>query len=100
MREPRDVRWDKEIVYECMWSLLCQVEGHNRAAKGKGKIGRILMTPLAVGVGKVSKERWAAQTVLALRQFVDAIEKPARWSNLGWGDIGQDTRDVVRTWAL
>ncbi|CRL27587.1 unnamed protein product [Penicillium camemberti] len=100
MREPGDVRWDKEVVYECVWSLLSQVEGHNRAAQGVGKIGRILMTPLAVGVGKVSKERWAVQTVLALRQFVDAVERPARWSNLGWKDIEKDSREIVRTWAL
>lgn len=100
MREPEDVRWDKEVVYECVWSLLCQVEGHNRAAQGEGKIEKILMTPLAVGVGKVSKERWAVQTVLALRQFVDAIERPARWSSLGWNDIEKDSREIVRTWAL
>jgi hypothetical protein len=57
MREPGEVRWDREVVYECVWGLLCQVEGHNRATEGGGGIGRILITPLAVGVGKVSKER-------------------------------------------
>ncbi|KAJ5952073.1 uncharacterized protein N7479_010486 [Penicillium vulpinum] len=100
MREPSDVRWDKEVVYECVWSTLCQVEGHNRAAKGEGRIDRILMTPLAVGVGKVSKKRWAVQTVLALRQFVDAVERPERWGNLEWKEIGQDCLEIEKTWAL
>jgi O-acetyl-ADP-ribose deacetylase (regulator of RNase III) len=99
MREPGDVRWDREVVYECVWSLLCQVEGYNRSTE-VGKIGRILMTPLAVGVGKVSKERWAVQTVLALRQFVDAIERPARWGSLGWKEIEEDCIEIERTWAL
>ena len=56
MKEPENVNWDREVVYECVWSLLCQVEGHNRRHPGK-KIRTILMTPLAAGIGKVSKER-------------------------------------------
>ncbi|KAJ5757599.1 uncharacterized protein N7511_006293 [Penicillium nucicola] len=83
MREPGPAGWDREVVYECVWSLVGQVEGWNRglegSGKGKGKrIERILMTPLAAGVGRVSKERWAAQTVLALKHFVDALERPER----------------------
>jgi O-acetyl-ADP-ribose deacetylase (regulator of RNase III) len=100
MREPGNVRWDREVIYECVWSLLCRVEGHNRATEGEGRIGRILMTPLATGIGKISKERWAVQTVLALRQFVDAVERPERWGNLGWKEIEKDSLEVVRTWAL
>ncbi|CAI7585055.1 unnamed protein product [Penicillium glandicola] len=97
MREPDNVSWDREIVYECVWSLLCRVEGHNRA-EGEEKIQRILMTPLAAGVGGVSKERWALQTVLALRHFVDAVERPVRWGNLHWKDIQQDCIEVEKTW--
>ena len=36
MREPGPVEWDREVVYECVWSLLGQVEGWNR---GLGKDG-------------------------------------------------------------
>lgn len=101
MREPRNVSWDREVVYECVWSLLCQVEGFNRGlGSEERKIGRILMTPLAVGAGRVSKERWAMQTVLALRHFVDALERPKRWGALQWDAIEEDCAQVEKTWVL
>lgn len=100
MREPGDVTWDREVVYECIWSLLCRIEGHNRSVEGGRKIERILMTPVAAGVGHVSKERWAAQTVLALKQFVDAVERPGRWGSMQWDDIEEDCVEVERTWGL
>ncbi|OJJ43874.1 hypothetical protein ASPZODRAFT_123046 [Penicilliopsis zonata CBS 506.65] len=100
MREPHSVVWDREVVYECVWSLLCEVEGWNRRNESTKKIRRILMTPLATGIGKVSKERWAAQVVLAMKHFVDALEKPERWGNLQWDDIESDAKEVESTWEL
>ncbi|KAJ5121441.1 uncharacterized protein N7515_009402 [Penicillium bovifimosum] len=80
MRQPGNVEWDREVVYECVWSLLCRVEGFNRSASEEGKkIERVLLTPLATGIGRVSKERWAGQMVLALKHFVDAVERPQVW---------------------
>jgi O-acetyl-ADP-ribose deacetylase (regulator of RNase III) len=96
MREPMNVVWDREVVYESVWSLLCQVEGHNRASEEK--INRLLMTPLAAGIGKVSKERWSAQMVLAMKHFVDAVERPERWSRMQWNDIMKDCDEVATTW--
>lgn len=99
MREPSNANWDREVVYECVWSLLCQIEGLNRTlGQGGDKIERILMTPLAVGVGKVSAERWATQTVLAFKHFVDAVERPKRWGALQWNDIEKDCAEVEKTW--
>lgn len=101
MREPGNVSWDREVVYECVWSLLCQIEGFNRnCGEGDCKIERILMTPLAAGVGRVSAERWATQTVLALKHFVDALEKPGRWGALQWDAIEKDCAEVEKTWGL
>ncbi|CAL5870801.1 uncharacterized protein PFLUO_LOCUS5041 [Penicillium psychrofluorescens] len=96
MREPTNVCWDREVVYECVWSLFCQVERHNRSSDQK--ISSLLMTPLAVGVGRVSKERWAAQTVLAMKHFVNAVEQPERWSKLEWHEIFDDCNEVKTTW--
>lgn len=102
MRLPSNAVWDREIVYECVWSLLCEIEGWNRRAAKEGKddekIAKILMTPLATGVGRVSEERWAAQTVLAMKHFVDALERPERWSELEWKDISDDAEEVEKTW--
>ncbi|KAJ5782428.1 hypothetical protein N7457_004202 [Penicillium paradoxum] len=100
MRDPADVNWDREVVYECVWSLLCQVEGFNRGSGEGRRIGRMLMTPLAVGIGKVSKERWAAQTVLAMKMFVDAVERPERWGDMQWDEIEKDCIEVEGTWGL
>jgi O-acetyl-ADP-ribose deacetylase (regulator of RNase III) len=99
MRQPGNVEWDREIVYECVWSLLCQVEGYNRGAEGR-KIERVLLTPLAAGVGGVSTERWAAQMVLALKHFVDAVERPGVWGAMQWGDIVEVDSEVEETWDL
>ncbi|GFG17070.1 hypothetical protein IFM5058_08282 [Aspergillus udagawae] len=96
MREPMNVVWDREVVYESVWSLLCEVEGHNRASEEK--INRLLMTPLAAGIGKVSKERWSAQMVLAMKHFVDAVERPERWSRMQWNEIMKDCDEVATTW--
>ncbi|PKY09289.1 macro domain-like protein [Aspergillus campestris IBT 28561] len=96
MREPTNVVWDREVVYESIWSLLCQVEGHNRVSGEK--INSLLMPPLAAGVGRVSKERWSAQTVLAMKHFVDAVEKPERWGRMQWGEIMHDCDEVATTW--
>ncbi|KAJ5184074.1 hypothetical protein N7492_001690 [Penicillium capsulatum] len=96
MREPMDVVWDREVVYESIWSLLCQVEGHNRVSEEK--INRLLMAPMAAGIGKVSKERWSAQMVLAMKHFVDAVERPERWSRMQWHEIMKDCDEVATTW--
>ncbi|KAL4920091.1 hypothetical protein BDW62DRAFT_199177 [Aspergillus aurantiobrunneus] len=101
MRTPDDVRWDREVVYECVWSLLCAVEGWNRElVDGDGKrIESLLVTPMATGCGRVSPEKWAAQFVLAIRHFVDALERPERWGRLGWREIYHDTEEVEKTWG-
>jgi O-acetyl-ADP-ribose deacetylase (regulator of RNase III) len=99
MRRPGIVTWDREVVYECVWSLLCQVEEWNRG-RYVDRIDSVLVTPLATGNGCVSKERWAAQFVLALKHFVDALECPERWSQLGLREIGSDAREVEMTWAM
>ncbi|KAJ5690094.1 hypothetical protein N7462_004486 [Penicillium macrosclerotiorum] len=97
MREPQNVNWDREVVYECVWSLLCQVEGHNRHDQQK-RINTILMTPLAAGIGRVSKERWSAQTVMALKHYVEALENPDTWSSLQWDTIEKVDNEVFTTW--
>ncbi|EER40333.1 conserved hypothetical protein [Histoplasma capsulatum H143] len=47
---------------------------------------------------KVSKERWAGQAVLAMKHFVDALERPERWGRLDWEELGKDSFEVETTW--
>ncbi|OJJ95200.1 hypothetical protein ASPACDRAFT_82062 [Aspergillus aculeatus ATCC 16872] len=99
MRMPDRVSWDREVVYECIWSLLGQLEGWNRG-RATDRIERILIPPLATGVGRVSPQRWAAQMVLAVRHFVDALERPAHWSKMNWLDAADHHRDILPTWNM
>ncbi|KAK6839235.1 hypothetical protein PG987_005101 [Apiospora arundinis] len=117
MRMPSDAEWNREVVYECVWGLLCAIDNHNRAVReakegaslsggaaadglGKEEIRSVLMTPLATGVGRVSPERWAAQAVLALKHFEDASRNPETWSKLGWEELGRYSFEVEGTWKL
>ncbi|KAF2814858.1 macro domain-like protein [Mytilinidion resinicola] len=111
MRRPSNVTWDREVVYECVWSLLCAVDNHNRSVReAKEKVDRegeavideeiqsILMTPLATGAGGLSAEIWSSQAVLALKHFVDASENPEKWSRLDWVDLAVSAVEVETTW--
>lgn len=100
MKIPQDVTWDREVVYEVIWSLLCAIDKHNRSAPEGEKIHSILMTPMATGYGKVSPQRWAHQTVLAMKHFQDSIKNPAEWSKLNWADVDKTVIQVEETWGL
>ena len=107
MKTPTDVRWDREIVHECIWTLLAAIDRHNRglgenttladAEGSKRPIRSVLMTPFATGCGGWSAEKWAAQTVIAIRQFVDAVEDESKWLNMGALHMIQHTMEVERT---
>jgi O-acetyl-ADP-ribose deacetylase (regulator of RNase III) len=104
MRVPYDANWDREVVYECIWTLMCALERHNRVARESGKsesaIDSILMTPLATGVGKVSGERWAHQAVLAMKHFISAVENPSKWGALDWNMVEDIDAAVTDTHQL
>ncbi|ORX96711.1 hypothetical protein BCR34DRAFT_578464 [Clohesyomyces aquaticus] len=81
MKVPQLVLWDREVVYECVWALLATVHRHNREVKqgrvidgSHREIKHVLMTPLATGCGGWSPERWAAQTVLAMKHFENEVD--------------------------
>lgn len=109
MRMPSACDWDKEVVYECVWSLLNAVERHNASvADGKGgeggedpgrgtRIESILMTPLGTGTGRVSYERWARQVVLAIKHWVHSAENPEKFMSREWRDLAVIEAELVLT---
>ena len=101
MRTPALVQWDREVIYECVWSLLCAIDNHNRdSGEEEGeKITSLMMTPLATGVGRVSAEKWASQAVLAMKHFAEASENPDKWSRLNWSNLGKECVEVQLTWG-
>ncbi|EME39317.1 hypothetical protein DOTSEDRAFT_75139 [Dothistroma septosporum NZE10] len=107
VRIPDVVEWDVEVVYECVWSLLCAVDNHNRdvrastfagSSTGAKEINTILMTPLGTGVGGISPQRWAEQCVIAMKQYVEAVEHPETWANLHWKKILDDHEEIAVTY--
>ncbi|MCJ1329151.1 hypothetical protein MMC10_005829 [Thelotrema lepadinum] len=107
MRTPDDANWDREVMYECIWCLLCAIDRHNRSVKDSGDDGAkdtaitsILMTPLATGVGGVSAKRWAHQAVLALKHYVSAVEDAARFSALDWTPVTELSDEVAKTHGM
>ena len=104
MRCPTNVNWDREVVYECMWSLLCAIDVHNskiaagNAADWETPIRSLLITPLATGVGRITPQRWAEQTVLAMRHFAEARVNGSRWEALDWEEVGKIDDEVRETW--
>jgi O-acetyl-ADP-ribose deacetylase (regulator of RNase III) len=97
MRMPSLCDWDKEVVYECIWSLLTAIERHNQAASAGEKIESLLMTPLGTGTGGISVEKWASQTVLAMKHFVEAAENPDRHAARDWADLARVHAELSTT---
>ncbi|OBZ71364.1 hypothetical protein A0H81_08767 [Grifola frondosa] len=92
MRFPSSVAWHKEIVYNCVWSLLVEIDEHNtRAASDPvlSPIETVVMTGLATGIGCVSANQCAKQTALAFAHYYDAKTNPGKWSAMTWDDIAQ-----------
>ncbi|KAJ9660537.1 hypothetical protein H2198_002474 [Neophaeococcomyces mojaviensis] len=112
MRVPSSCQWDREVVYECIWTLLCAIDKHNRSIQtaveetsdpeikkrvAEDLIRSILMTPLATATGMVSYKKWAEQTALAMKHFIDAVNNPADWSALNWPKAQRESWTVVKT---
>ncbi|KAF2731907.1 macro domain-like protein [Polyplosphaeria fusca] len=105
MKIPQIVTWDREVVYECIWSLLCAIDKHNRRIQtseneGEREIKSFMMTPLATGCGAWKAERWAAQTVLAIKHFVEACEDEETWSKMKFGKVLELARETEPTYDL
>jgi hypothetical protein len=75
-------------------------ETEQRDARNEREIKDILMTPLATGIGRVSPEKWAAQTLLAIRHFVRAVSDPEIGSSLEWHTIYDKHEEVKETYGL
>ena len=98
MRTPENVLWNREVVYNCMWSLLVSLDNHNQAANDdESRIRRVLITGLGTCTGGVSAKRCAQQMMLAVRDFIDASESADKWSSIEWDHAIDLTHDCRRT---
>lgn len=101
MKVPQDVRWDKEVTYECIWTLLTSIEKHNESVGDGGReIRSILMTPLATLTGRWSPEKWAAQLVIAINHFIEAQKNAEKWKTLDPVSIMKYADEIGNTYDL
>ncbi|TFY64289.1 hypothetical protein EVJ58_g2714 [Rhodofomes roseus] len=89
MRIPETVTWNREVVYNCMWSLLVALDQHNASVGGEWFCYR-----------GVSAERCAQQMALAVKHYVDACENPQKWSSLSWNDALDYAQEANDTHSL
>ncbi|KAF8893196.1 macro domain-like protein [Gymnopilus junonius] len=99
MRVPSSATWNREVIYNIMWSLLVTLDQHNSNAQGK-PILKVLTTGLGTGVGNISAGKCAQQMALAVRDFVEACANPQKWSSLKWEDAKKYADDGHRTHRL
>jgi len=95
MRIPSNCTWNKEVVYNCMWSLLCEVRRHNSTVKGN-KIRDILVTGLGTGIGRFPSETCAKQMICAYKHFLRNLKKQEK--NTSWKEIHDTSLDIEETW--
>lgn len=94
MHRPEDVSWDRYVVYNTTWSLLCAVDKHN-SRKGEFSnsdgpwypIRSVLMSSLGTGSGKVPYDRFASQFGLAVKNFYEALSSLEKWKFMDWNRI-------------
>ncbi|KAI6000986.1 macro domain-like protein [Pisolithus orientalis] len=92
MRLPSSVVWHKEIVYNCVWSLLVEIDHHNARAAVDPRlhpIRSVVMTGIGTGIGRIPPKQCAKQTALAFAHYHAAKTRVATWSTMTWADIEQ-----------
>jgi O-acetyl-ADP-ribose deacetylase (regulator of RNase III) len=97
MRYPSNVKWNKEIVYNCMWSLLSQIYQYNKN-NAHNKIETVFLTGFATGIGRFPPEVCAAQMILAYKHFCFNVENNIK--NNTWYSVNQKSIDIEETYRL
>ncbi|PVF95266.1 macro domain-like protein [Serendipita vermifera] len=85
MRVPSNVQWNKDLVYNCMWSLQVAIDSWNRTHPENQRINRVLTTGLGTGTGGVHPTVAAEQMVLAVKHFMGPPVDHPRWGDAIYG---------------
>jgi len=92
MRVPDDVSWHKDLVYNCTWSLLCEIVKWN-SNPNHHPIRTVLSTGLGTGTGGVDYDQCARQMVLAVKHFQNPLPAYPRWEDVE--SYGQDVEETI-----
>ena len=93
MRVPANMAWHKDLVYNCMWTLLCEIIKWNRNPNHE-PIRTVLLTGLATGTGGLDLNQCARQMVLAVKHFQQPLPVHPRWEHVApYGrDVDESTK--------
>ena len=81
MRVPDDISWHQDLVYNCTWSLLCEIVKWNKNPNQE-PIRTVLSTGLGTGTGELDPNQCARQMVLATRHFQKPLPVHPRWAHV------------------
>lgn len=81
MRVPDDISWHQDLVYNCIWSLLCEIVKWNRTPNQE-PIRTVLSTGLGTGTGELDHNQCARQMVLAAKHFQKPLPVHPRWTHV------------------
>ncbi len=70
MRTPSLIKKETDIIYSCIWSILCSIRKHNN--NNKNNINSVIITGLGTGAGGISEEYCAKQMILAFKHFIES----------------------------
>lgn len=94
MRTPMNVRWDKEIVYRCFWSVLNALDLHNQSSPKK-RIQSVLCFGLGTGVGQIPADVCAHQMILSWKNY--QLHKQHGYQRIGWKEAHSEMMGVEET---
>lgn len=102
MRVPDSCTWNREVVYNCMWNLLSEIERHNTVHAKKDQetemIRSVFVTGLGTGVGGFSLQTCAQQMVLAWKHFrVNSEKRANNNSSTTWSEMHEWNVDIGKT---
>lgn len=70
MRTPSLIKNKSDIIYSCIWSILCSLRKHNTNLKNN--INSVIITGLGTGAGGVDEIYCAKQMSLAFKHFINS----------------------------
>jgi O-acetyl-ADP-ribose deacetylase (regulator of RNase III) len=96
MRQPSNSRWYKDLVYNCMYSLLNSIYLHNKQYPSN-KIQSVFLAGFATGIGRFPTSVAASQMILAYKHFSNNLQKSTKTTS--WKEItsvGLDLDEITR----
>lgn len=92
MRMPSNVRWNRDVGYNCFFSILNAIKVYNA---GGNRVKSVFVTGLGTGVGRIPAEVCAAQMAVAYKHFFFNLRKGFKTTS--WAEATDFSLDIDET---